>query len=371
MKILIITNYLGEKSGWGSYSLSLIKQLIKNGFKVIVVCNKKSEEYGDIEQIEILPNPLSFKKNYFLAPLYALRILLKTKRAGKIDLIHCFVEPYAFIAYLLSRISRARYFITIHGSYGVKTLRGAFYKFFQTAAYKNARKVVCVSDYTRKTVLGRGNLSSANFIVIPNGVDVDFADKETSGVRQKENTIIGVGALKKRKGFDVIVRAMKIILKAIPDAKYLIAGSQSDGDYTNHIKKIIEDSDLGGNVVLLGKVSNNELKELYAKSKIFALTPLSDEFNFEGFGLVYLEANARGLPVVGSCGNGGEDAIKDGFNGFLAKQNNPEDTAEKIIRLLSDPELYERMSRNAVSRSQEMSWDNIIKKYLEIYGEKK
>ncbi len=371
MKILIITNDLGEKSGWGSYSLSLVERLLKNGFEVVVVCSKKSEERSDIEQIEILPKPLSFKKNYFLAPLYALKILLNSKKAGKINLIHCFVEPYAFIAYLVSIISRARYFITIHGSYGVKTLRGIFYRIFQAIAYKNARKVVCVSDYTRKMVLERVNLDLVNFTVIPNGVGVDFAEKQTPGAKQKENIIIGVGSLKKRKGFDVMVRAMEIVVKAIPGVKYCIVGSQNDDDYTNYIKKMIKDLDLGGNVVLLGKVSDDELKELYKKSKIFVLTPLSDEFNFEGFGLVYLEANTRGLPVVGSYGNGGEDAIKDGFNGFLAKQNNPEDTAEKIIRLLSDSELYERMSQNAISWSREMSWDNIIKKYMNIYGEKR
>jgi len=367
MKILIITNYLGEKSGWGSYSLFLVGQLMKNGFEVVVVCNKKSEEHYNIKQIEILPNPLSFKKNYLLAPLYALKIALKIRGAEKPDLAHCFVEPYAFISYLLSKICGIKYFLTIHGSYGVKTMRNAFYRILQIIAYKNARKVICVSNYTKRRVLEYKSLT--NFTVIPNGVDVDFFGI-TGRADNKENMIFSVGALKKRKGFDVMIKAMEIVVKRVPDAKYCMAGTLTEDDkYVSHIEKLIEGLGLDGSVVLLGKVSDEEKKELYKKAKIFALTPISDKFNFEGFGLVYLEANARGLPVVGSYGNGGEGAIKEGYNGFLAKAGDPADTAEKIIKLLTDKELYEKMSRNAIKWCREMSWGNIIKKYLEIFND--
>ncbi len=368
MKVLIITNYLKNESGWGSYSLSLIEQLIKNGFDVTVVCNKKNETFNDIKQIEILPNPLSFKKNYFLALIYVLRILLNIKDARNVNLVHCFVEPYAFIAYLVSKILGVKYFITIHGSYGVKTLQNIFYRFLQITAYKNAQKVICVSNYTKRRVLEYKNLT--NFIVIPNGVDSDFL-KIVKDENYKENIIFSLGALKKRKGFDVMIKAIKIINQTIPSVIYYIAGSQADKDYTNYLKKLIKDLGLNNNIFLLGKISDNELKEFYKKSKIFALTPVSDKFNFEGFGLVYLEANAYNLPVIGSYDNGGEEAIKDGYNGFLVEANNSEDTAEKIIKLLGDQKLYEEMSQNAMNWSQKMSWDNIIKKYLEIYGDKK
>jgi len=312
---------------------------------------------------------LSFKKNYFFALLYTLKIILNLKKEGKINLIHCFVEPYAFITYLVSKILGVRYFITIHGSYGVKTLRNIFYRFLQIISYRNAQKVICISNYTKRRVLKYKNL--VNFIVILNGVDVSTLGNQVSNISKKENIIIGVGTLKKRKGFDITIEAMKIVIKIFPDVIYYIVGSQTDNNYVDYIKKLIEDLGLNNNIILQGKVSSDKLKELYKKSKIFVLTPLSDEFNFEGFGLVYLEANIYGLPVVGSYGNGGEDAIKNGFNGFLAKENNPEDIAEKIIELLNNQELYEKMSQNAVEWSQKMSWNDIIKKYLEVYGDKR
>ena len=368
MKTLIITNYLGEKSGWGSYSMSLVEQLTKNGIKVVVICNKKNEKYDDIVQVEILPNPLSFKRNYFLAPLYVFKIWTVLKKK-KIDFVHCLVEPYAFIAYLTSKIFRTRYFITIHGSYGVKTLRSIFYGFFQIIAYKNAHVVICVSNYTKRRVLEYKKLT--NFAVIPNGVDICSPKSKIFNNQQKEDIILGVGALKQRKGFDVMVKALGIVIRTIPNIKYCIVGSPEDYKYLIYIRKLIENLNLENNIVLFGKVSDNKLKEFYKKSKVFALTPLSSKFDFEGFGLVYLEANKYGLPVVGSYDNGGEEAIKDGYSGFLAKANNPEDTADKLIKILSSKELYEKLSQNAISWSQEMSWDNVFEKYLEVYGSQK
>ncbi len=365
MKILVITNNLNKKNGWGNYSLAIIEQLIKNRIEVVVICSKKNKEYSNVKQIEILPDPISFKKTYFLSFFYVLRILLNYKDLKNVDLIHCFVEPYSFITYLVSKILVVKYFITIHGSYGVKTLQNFFYRFLQIITYKNAQKIICVSNYTKKRLLDYKKLD--NLIVINNGVYVNSSKKQILSIHKKENIIIGVGALKKRKGFDVVIDSIKIVVETIPDVKYYIIGSQIDNNYVIHIKKMIKDLGLNNNIFLSGRVSDNKLEEFYQKSKIFVLTPVNDGFNFEGFGLVYLEANVYTLPTVGSYDNGGEDAIKDGYNGFLVKANDSKDTAEKIIRLLSDSELYNEMSQNAIKWSHKMMWGNIFEKYMHVY----
>lgn len=361
MKILIVTNYLEEKSGWGSYSLALTEQLIKNEFEIVVVCNKKSEKYNNIKQIEILPNPLSFKKNYFFAPLYALKTLFNLRNTDRFDLIHCFVEPYDFITYLISKIFGVKYFITIHGSYGVKTLRNVIYRFFQVIAYKNANKIICVSNYTKTKVLEYENLE--NIVIISNGVNSDSITKNN-----KENIVIGVGALKFRKGYHLVIEAIDLVKKQILDIKYYIIGNQEDTLYVNKLKEKITRLRLEKNILFFESISDEKLKELYKLAKIFVLTPVSTKYDFEGFGLVYLEANALGLPVIGSYDNGGEDAIRDGYNGFLVRINDSKDIVEKIVKLLDNQGLYEKMSQNAVKWSQEMSWDNIFKKYLKIYN---
>jgi glycosyltransferase involved in cell wall biosynthesis len=369
MKILIITNNLDVSSGWGRYSLSLIEQILENGIEVVVLCHKKNDKYSHIKQIEILPNPLSFKKTYLGAFFYAIKFVKHNKELRPFDKVHCFVEPYAFFAYIISRFLRVKYFITIHGSFGVKPFTNALYKFIQLFSYKNAERIICVSNYTKQRILKYRELQ--NITVIPNGVNKE-AFCNIYILKKKENIIIGVGALKKRKGFDITIRAVKNIKEQIPDIQYYIIGSQKDIDYTLYLKELVNKLGLDKNIFFYECISDEKLKEFYKKAKVFVLTPVSNKYNFEGFGLVYLEANACGLPVVGSYDNGGEEAIRDGHNGFLAKANNPENIAEKIIKLLSYPELYEKMSRNAIDWSQDMLWGgSIVRKYLDVYGYKK
>ncbi len=364
MRILIITNYLDEKSGWGRYSLDLINQLFKNKIEIVVICYKKNNKYQNIKQIEILPSPLSFKKNYILTPFHILRGIKQLKKMNGFDFIHCLVEPYAFFTFLLSKILKTKYFLTIHGSYGIKMFYNKFYKFLQILSYKNAEKIICVSNYTKNRILKYKKIE--NIIVISNGVNLENFLLVKNSIR-KENSIVGVGALKKRKGFDISVRILDLVKKQIPDIKYYIIGNQNDKNYFDYLNNLIEELDLKDNIIFLKNISDNELKKIYQKSKVFLLTPVSDKYNFEGFGLVYLEANALGLPVIGSYDNGGEDAIKNGYNGFLTDPLNINNTAKKIIKILNNDNIYDRISKDAIKWARKLSWEHIIKKYLKAY----
>jgi len=368
MKALILTNNLGEKSGWERYSTDLIDQFIKNDIEAVVICHKKNDNYKGIKQLELLPSPLSFKKNYILSFYYFYKFNKINKNLKGFDFVHCFVEPYAFITYLISKYLNLKYFLTIHGSYGIKTFHNKIYKFLQLLSYKNAKNILCVSNYTKSRVLEYKKLG--NIEVIPNGVNLKGFSAIQSGVK-KENIIIGVGTLKERKGFDVMVRAISIVKKSIPDIKYYIIGSQKDKGYFNSLTSLIDELDLKNNIFFFENLSDDELKNKYQEAKIFSLTPISDKYNFEGFGLVYLEANAFGLPVIGSCDNGGEEAIKNSYNGFLTKPNDPSDIAEKIVILLKDNFLYGNISANSLLWAKKLSWNNIIKRYIKVYKNEK
>jgi len=366
-EILLITNCLGDKSGYGRYSLDLVNQLIKNNFSIVVICHKKNYKYKNIKQLEILPSSLSFKKNYFLTLLYVLKNIKQLKKIGNFSFIHCLVEPYAFFTFLLSRVLKIRYFLTIHGSYGIKCFYNKIYKFLQLLSYRKAVKIICVSNYTKSRILKYIKLN--NIEVIPNGVNEDFLNSNSPVNIDKKNIIIGVGALKRRKGFDIALRSVALVKEKIPDIEYYVVGSQKDKQYFKYLKDIINNNNLQKNVIFFENISDDDLVKMYLKSKIFILTPISDKYNFEGFGLVYLEANALGLPVVGSYKNGGEDAIKDGFSGFLTIPNDENDVAEKILKLLNDDN-YDRMSKRSIEWAKKHSWKNIIKKYINVYCER-
>ena len=89
---------------------------------------------------------------------------------------------------------------------------------------------------------------------------------------------------------------------------------------------------------------------------------------FEGFGLVFLEAAAAALPVIGTLGNGIEDAVKDYYNGLLVPQNDSQKTADAIIKILSDDILGLNLRKNSIEWVKNFDWKKIITSYIEIYN---
>jgi glycosyltransferase involved in cell wall biosynthesis len=105
------------------------------------------------------------------------------------------------------------------------------------------------------------------------------------------------------------------------------------------------------NVRVYARVSDQAREEMYATHHLFAMPSL-----VEGFGLVYLEALAQGLPIICSSNSGGPDIIRDGVEGFIVAAGDPEAIVERIERCLEAPELLPRMSAAAATTAQEWSW---------------
>lgn len=363
MNILIIANKVGAPNGWGRYSYDFVKALVDKGHNVSVLCQEANETVDFANQYALLPKPLAFKKNFLLALKYSKNAYNKLQKKEKFDLAHCLVEPYALITYLLSKRFHIPYFITIHGSFGIKTVANFWLKFLQTIAYKNAKQVICISNYTKKQVLKKVMLK--NITIIPNGSS--FPVLKNPARPSSKKTILSVGALKLRKGMLNLVQAFAKISEDHKDVSLEIVGDDSDKEYTDLIRKHIQEHNLGDRITIYPDLAEKELLSKYESCYLFALLPLSDEFNFEGFGLVYLEANAYGKPVVGGYESGAEEAVKEGHNGFLADPKNPNDIARAIKKLLEDDTLYQETSKNALLWAREHTWSRIIDRYIAIY----
>jgi phosphatidylinositol alpha-1,6-mannosyltransferase len=147
-----------------------------------------------------------------------------------------------------------------------------------------------------------------------------------------------------------------------------VVGDQRDSAYVRSLREIVERLGLQQRVTFKEGISDVELDDLYRRARVFVLTPVSAPLNFEGFGLVYLEANARGVPVVGSLENGGEDAIVDGRTGYLTKPCDPRDIAEKVTRLLQLPDAtYAAWSAECRSWARSRSWHRTVDQYRDLY----
>lgn len=346
-KILVITWNLDSRSGWGRYSQDLVSALRAKKNEVIVEC---------------IEHPTSLTRHFLLAIPKALQLIIKYRKK-QFDFVHCMVEPYALLTLIFAFFNKIPYFITLHGSYSILTIKNKFFGFLQYLAYKNAKNLIAVSNFTanRVNTIHRFN----NIEVIPNGHSFDISRERHENHGQL--VILGVGALKYRKGYHLVLEALGKLKNQFPNFKYQIIGDQSDVEYLKYLKKIISELNISHNVFFYQNVTDQELKNFYKNSDMFVLTPISTETQFEGFGLVYLEANSKGLPVVAMKGSGAEEAIVDCYNGVLANTGDVDDLVLKIGEVASNKDFYRKLSINALEWANNMQWNNIVLKYLRIY----
>jgi phosphatidyl-myo-inositol dimannoside synthase len=167
--------------------------------------------------------------------------------------------------------------------------------------------------------------------------------------RCTDRVILTVGNLVPRKGHDMVIRALPRLRETIPDVTYLIVG---EGPNRSQLEVVAEAVGLRDRVIFAGKIPDPELPEIYALSDVFAMPSREhlENCNVEGFGLVFLEANACGKAVVGGRSGGIPDAIEDGVTGFLVNPNDPDDVAGAIARILTDKDLASRMGAQGRAR---------------------
>ena len=181
-------------------------------------------------------------------------------------------------------------------------------------------------------------------------------------------TVLSVGDVKRRKGYHVCLESYAIVKSRLPAARYLIAGQVRENSYYTQLQQIIKDRHLK-DVTFLGALPTPELSRLYQESSVFFLAPQQEGLQFEGFGLVFLEAGAYGLPVVATRTGGVPDAVQDGATGLLAEAGDSEGLATALLRLLTEPDLARELGRANRYRAESLTWERTASEQIEAYQE--
>lgn len=346
MKVLVITSRMPFwAGGWGRYSNDLTNALSRLGVHVLGL-----DRLG-------LPGPLSWKKNYFLAFWYTLKLVANKEVRGA-DIIHCHVETYAPITMILSFVLRKPYCLTLHGSYAVKPFSmGPLISFIQEASYRKAKILIAVSNFTKERVLEF--IPGLNIDVIPNGIEIQ--EPILDSVRRN---ILTVAPLKERKGLHYLTEALPEVFEKT-DANWIIVGNDDDRVYVGKIFSRLEE--YKDRCFHYKNISDEELHKLYRSSRLFIMTPATSRFDFEGFGLVYLEANSYGVPAIGSRNSGAEEAILDGKSGFLVDQGDSEQISNYAKEIFSDDKLFNNMSQTARDWAENHEIKMIATMYVQKY----
>jgi phosphatidylinositol alpha-1,6-mannosyltransferase len=272
----------------------------------------------------------------------------------------------------LRRWLRLPFLVYAHGNEILDVLQGTLPR--ERVALQTADRIVANSRFTAGLVEQAG-VDRRRIHVIHPGCDagrfrprpVDRALRERLlGAHAKGPVVLTVGNLVERKGHDMVIQALAQVIRQVPDTTYLVVG---DGPYRDDLDRLARAAGVRDHVVFAGRVDADRLPEIYALSDVFVMPSRirSTTRDVEGFGLVFLEANACGKPVIGGRTGGIPEAIVDGKTGFLVEPESVPDIAGRLATVLTDPELAAEMGRQGRSRVQTgFSWVDAAARVQEL-----
>ncbi|MBI2635366.1 MAG: glycosyltransferase family 4 protein [Parcubacteria group bacterium] len=344
MRIYYLIENADSKHGGGRYAGDLVSAVKNAGYEV-VVSEQKNKWFGGLI-------------------LDAIKI---RKHLKNCDIIHAIDGyPYAIVAAVANIGLNKKLIITVQGTYAVAPLYNFIAGTLVKWAYKRADKIIAISRYTKKEILKKVNVQ--NIEVVNHGIHFDKFYREP--IESGDEFILSVGALKYRKGYHISIPSFAQAKKEFPDLKYKIIGSQKDANYFDELKNLATQLGVDRDIEFLSGLGDEALSELYRRARLFILTSVNEGHHFEGFGLVFLEAAAAGLSVVGTTGSGIEDAVKNNFNGILVPQNDIKAAAEALLKILKDEQLRREMSLNSFSWAKDHDWDKVILQYFRVYEDR-
>ncbi|MDQ3248636.1 MAG: glycosyltransferase [Chloroflexota bacterium] len=244
---------------------------------------------------------------------------------------------------------------------------------------KIADRLIAATPTEEAQLIDLYGADPAKIAVIPPGVDLsrfqpiasDVA-KEKVGIPCGDTNILFAGRIEPLKGIDTLLRAMSILQARHPQAVQgtcvaIIGGDPWADDLDAEMQRLQQlRTDLGIHdlVTFLGAKDQDILPNYYAAAEMVVMPS-----HYESFGMVALEAMAMGTPVIASEVGGLAHLVQHGVNGFHVPSRDPEALAARMLELLTDPELRQRLGRQARQSAQAYEWRNIVARMLDVYGE--
>lgn len=369
-KILIATGiYPPDIGGPATYSKQLFDHLPIHGISTQVL------NFGDTANF---PKVI----RHFV---YFLRVLMQGRSADVI-----FAQDPVSVglpAYLAAKILRKKFILKVVGDYAweqyqnkkVKKNNNTEFKTIeqfqvekfdlmtelrrkvQKSVARGAEKVIVPSNYLRKIVSGWG-VDEDKISVVYNSFDYSVVLEDKSEIRREYglegNIIISIGRLVPWKGFGTLIDIMPDIVENNPDAKLLIIG---DGPEKNRLNDKIMKLDVGDNVIMLGKLPNEELLAYLKASDLFVLNTA-----YEGFSHQLLEVMASGVPVITTNIGGNLEIIEDNKTGIFVGFNDKDAIAEAVLKLLSNKELGRALSEEGERVVKNFSKERMINETIKV-----
>jgi phosphatidylinositol alpha-1,6-mannosyltransferase len=232
-------------------------------------------------------------------------------------------------------------------------------------ALRNADRIITISQYAAALATQVGG-DRERMVMISPGVDLPKMNRRAPAA---EPTLLTIARLEDRyKGHDVLLRALPLIRASVPDVRWIVVG---DGPLRPSLERMAETLFVRDHVHFLGAVSDAERDSWLWRAHVLAMPSRLPAGGFagEGFGIVYLEANAHGMPVVAGNVAGALDAVEHQRTGLLVDPTDHLAVADAVVTLLRDSELATRLGEHGRDRAQGFSWPKIARRVERVLQE--
>lgn len=355
------------QAGLARHATSVIDRLVKRGgFQAIIGVPQNSNYYLHKNIIAI---PCILFDNKYLCYLeFSLKVFLKFRRLFDTN-IFIFFSLYS---YFLVPILPKKFYLFVHSNakrvYATNYLeeslvdrllrKAIYYVNYNWELYlcKKAKKVIAVSPSLKDETAGQYNIGRNKVIVINNGLDTKIF-KKTNSPKKPTKNLLYVGKISYRKNIIDLITIFQQLTSIDPEYKLYIMGG-GEQEYMDKVIAKINKYKLTDKVFIYPYSTDAALNDLYTKCGIFVLTSL-----VEGFGLVVLEAMAKGMPVVAYNNLGVRDII-NGSNGYIIDPFDHKHFVSKILYLYSNKNIYQKMSNSAIRTVDKFSWDRSVSKLV-------
>ena len=373
--ILLVTNDFGPRAGGiETFVIGLLERVPKGEVVVYTSSQPSSEEYDQRWMRDFGVEVIRDSAKILLpTPLVITRLQRIIRQRNIATVWFGAAAPLAFSARWLRRAGADHIVALTHG-HEVWWSKVWPFSWFMREIAKNVDVATYLGEFTRSAMLSRFK-DTSKLIKIAPGIDTEhFVPSASDDLRavygiSDRPTLISVGRLVHRKGQDRLVEAMPQILKEVPNATLVFIG---EGPHRKVLDALVSKLDLHESVKFIGRIQYSELPRYISMGDVFAMPSRSRLFGLEveGLGIVYLEASACGLPVIGGASGGAPDAVQHGITGYVVDGNNVKEIAARAIELLQDSELRARMGNSGrqwvVDEWRWQIWSEQFNKTLKI-----
>jgi len=250
-----------------------------------------------------------------------------------------------------------RLILTFHGSEILRFHADPVTRWLTRRLIGHAFRISTLTRYTRDLLCKYFPEAASKIFLTPGALRADFATQPPAATARTTDKVIilTVGRIHPRKGQLFTLEALQALPAPLRDRiEYWIVGATGKSRYETALQTAAARPGL--TVRFLGDVPSALLETIYAQADIFALTSIDHGHSVEGFGLVYLEASAHGLPVVGHRVGGVPEAVLDGETGFLVPPRQPAQLTEAFRKLIEDPALRRKFGDAGLAWARRTAW---------------